>query len=157
MKAYKILNQKEFTGNLFLSETFDNFLLTEADFVTSFTSRFEGRLTGREEDAGEFTDWRTLRPIALQLIRGKVLPKSIHIVLKLNPENTIRTVNSLELGIDPETVSGLYLNIRYEEEVFTVVTGISYKTFSTDRLLDPAWGGVVRRFLMHHRLDFEEC
>jgi len=157
MKAYRILNHKDFTSQLFLSETFDNFLVTEATFVTAFTSRFDGRLTTPEGNACEFTDWRTLRPIALSLLKGKVLPRSIHLVLKLNPENTMKTVESLALGLDPDTVAGLFLNIRYEEEVFTVVTGSSFRSFSPDRTLDPAWAEVVRRFLNHHRLEYEEC
>ena len=156
MNAYKITDQKVFTTKLFLEEVFDNFLVSEACFITRFSTEINGRTVNPEEGAEEFTDWGTIRPIAYSLIRGKVLPKSIKIVLKLNRENTLRTLEAAGFSGDKAGVSGLYINIRYEEGTFSLVTGTSFATFTPDRSLEGSWSKFVCRFLTASGISFEE-
>ena len=82
MIGLNILDIKDFTEKLFKEETFDNFLVTEADFATSFSVSVDGRIAEPEEE-DDFITWRTLRPLAFQIIKGKQLPRSFKIVLKL--------------------------------------------------------------------------
>lgn len=176
MTSFTILDLRTFTGKLFRETTFDHFLVPEAEFATDFTIRVDGRRlaadsnsnsdrmeggagSGSAESADEkkpeeFISWKKLRPLAYQIIRGKKLPHHFHIILKLNRENTDRTL--AYLGFPPEEGVGLYLNLRYEERKLSCITGCSRSTFSLDRSLEKEWDGYIRGFLRRHQLDFEE-
>lgn len=169
MTSFKILNIRNFTSQLFREATFDHFLVTEAEFATAFTVKIDGRqLTSdpegeAEDDQGSaskinsedfisFISWQELRPLAYQIIRGKKLPQHFHIVLKLNQENTNRTLTYLGF---PEEGVGLYLNLRYEQKMLFCITGCSRSTFSLDRSLEKEWDNYIQGFLRRHQLDFE--
>lgn len=158
MTSLTIADIKDFTGKLFVAEVFDNFLMTEAEFSTSFQVTLDGRLLEREEGCpDEYVRWKKIRPLAYQIIKGKQLPKSFHIVLKLASENVARTLTSMGVAFTEEDVAGLYLNIRYESRQIYCVTGCSLHTFSLDRSLEKEWDGVIRRFLRHHKIPYEEA
>ena len=46
-----------------------------------------------------------------------------------------------------EQITGLYVNIRYEEGQLTCVTGTSVSFFTLDKSLDREWDETVRQFL----------
>ena len=46
-----------------------------------------------------------------------------------------------------EDVQGLYLNIKYEKQRLSVVTGISLKKFSMDKSLEQAWDEEIKTIL----------
>lgn len=79
MIALRIEEQKKFTSGLFIGELFDQFLLREADIVTFNRFTIDGRVrrgyyTGEEQEEGkigEFSSWRTIKPVCFSLIRGK--------------------------------------------------------------------------------------
>ena len=77
MIALRIEEQKKFTSGLFIGELFDQFLLREADIVTFNRFTIDGRVrrgyyTGEEQGKiGEFSSWRTIKPVCFSLIRGK--------------------------------------------------------------------------------------
>lgn len=156
MIGLKIADIKDFTAKLFVAETFDNFLVTEAEFVTAFRTSLDGHLTEKTEDGREYVRWQQLRPLAFQIIKGKQLPHSFKIVLKLSEENTANTLASLGIPLSAEEVGGLFLNIRYENQQITCITGCSLRTFSLDRTLEKEWDKVLCRFLRHHQIPYEE-
>ena len=134
---------REFNRQLFADTLFDDFLVPEAHFVTSFRSDFAGQLS-TEKDEGENASsapsciqWAVLRKTALELVRGTAAPKSYSIVLKL-PEEKLWDILPEE-GAEPDEVNGLYLNIRYAREELSVTTGCALKTFSLDRTWEKAW------------------
>lgn len=94
MIALRIEEQKKFTSGLFIGELFDQFLLREADIVTFNRFTIDGRVrrgyyTGEEQEEGkigEFSSWRTIKPVCFSLIRGKRLPETFRIVLCLSEE-----------------------------------------------------------------------
>ena len=158
MTSLTIADIKDFTGKLFLAEVFDNFLTTEAEFFTTFQVTLDGHLLEREKDCpDEYVRWKKIRPLAFQIIKGKQLPKSFHIVFKLAGENVPRTLQSMGVPFTEEDVAGLYLNIRYENHQIYCVTGCSLRTFSLDKSLEKEWDEVIKRFLRHHQIPFEEA
>ncbi|MDY3729762.1 MAG: DUF5721 family protein [Candidatus Choladocola sp.] len=156
MIGLKIADQKDFTSKLFVAETFDNFLLIEAEFVTTFRTSLDGQLSEKAEDGRSYALWQQVRPLAFQIIKGKQLPHSFKIVLKLSESNTAKTLSSLGVPLLPEDVGGLFLNIRYENQQIHCITGCSLRTFSLDKTLEKEWDGVICRFLRHHQIPFEE-
>ena len=151
---------RDFNKHLFAETTFDAFLVPEAHFVTSFRTDFEGQPSpAGAADAAAGSDgkaasadiscvsWKELRPIALQLVRGQVPPKSFSIVMKL-PEDQAESL--LARGASPEdagNVSGFYLNIRYAKEELMLTSGCMQKAFSLDKTWEKAWDKHIEDFL----------
>ena len=81
MIALQIQDIKNFMSRLLLSQTFDNFLLVEGTIITYNTFRIDGRVhknffTEEElEDNNlnnrEFSLWKEVKPLCLELIKGK--------------------------------------------------------------------------------------
>ena len=151
---------RDFNKHLFAETTFDAFLVPEAHFVTSCRTDFEGQPSpAGAADAAAGSDgkaasadlscvsWKELRPIALQLVRGQVPPKSFSIVMKL-PEDQAESL--LARGASPEdagNVSGFYLNIRYAKEELMLTSGCMQKAFSLDKTWEKAWDKHIEDFL----------
>jgi len=155
MIGLSIPDLKDFTNKLFRESTFDSFQVMEADFVTAISITMQGRLT-QPEAGREFTAWQDIRPLAFQVIKGTKLPRSFKIILRLSNENAEKTISRLGLPYKPQDVAGFYLNVRYEAEKITCITGCSMNTFTMDKSLEKEWDGVIRRFFRHHQIVFEE-
>ena len=67
-----------------------------------------------------------------------------------------RTIQKSTPSIAPDSVQGLYLNIRFDGTRLTCVTGTSFTTFSMDRSLEHAWDDMARKFLLQKGIEFEE-
>ncbi|MGI6053401.1 MAG: DUF5721 family protein [Clostridium sp.] len=165
MLALKICDVKQFTRQLFIGETFDSFLVKEASVVTFNTFSMDGRLHRdyySEEELeelrpDEYSAWRTLRPFCFSLIRGKKLPESFSIVLKLPAAGTEHFLKDRGSSWLPEQVGGLFLNIRYENQQLTCITGLSMNLFTMDKTLEREWDDAIRVFLKKEGLPFEEA
>ncbi len=155
MTGLHISDIRDFTAKLFLQETFDSFEVTQAQFATSFRISIDGRLTEPEGNR-RYASWASVRPLAFQIVRGKTLPHSFTVVLRLSDENVEKTLTSSGLPYTVDDIGGLFLNLRYTDRQITAVTGCSLQTFTTDSSLDREWDEVIRRFFRHHRIVFEE-
>ena len=154
MVALSIDDLKSFTQKLFLGTDFDDFLLTEAKIVTFNTFTIDGHIRRgfyTEEEAGELklqecSFWKTIRPICFSLIKGKRLPESFAIVFKLPPAQTARFLEAHGLSWKPEE-TGLYINVRYEDQALYCVSGLSVNQFTMDKSLEHEWDEAVKGFL----------
>jgi len=155
MIGLSIPDLKDFTNKLFREDTFDSFQVMEAAFVTAISVTMQGRLTQPETDR-EFAAWKDIRPLAFQVIKGNKLPRSFKIILRLSNENAEKTITRLGLPYTLQDVAGFYLNVRYEAGKITCITGCSMNTFTMDKSLEKEWDGVIRKFLRHHQIAFEE-
>lgn len=155
MLGLQIADIKDFTNKLFRQEVFDHFLVPEAAFTTTFSIAIDGSSVS-EEGKPVCATWGDLRPLAFQIVKGQTLPKGFKIVLRLNEENTNKTLASCGLSYAPEEVAGLFLNIYYENGQIRCTTGASLTVFSLDKTLEKEWGKVICRFLRHHQIPFEE-
>lgn len=164
MVALKIEEQKIFTSGLFIGELFDQFLVREANIVTFNSFVIDGRVRQgyysdeelEENKIEEFSSWKAVKPFCFSLIRGKRLPESFRIVFMLSPDAKEKFVGNRIPGITPESVGGLYLNVLYENNEMTVVTGTSMNIFTLDKTLDREWDESVKKFLKKHGVIYEE-
>ena len=164
MIACNICDIKLFTKKLFIGETFDRFLLKEAEIVTFNTFPIDGRVHksfySEEERAEgqieEYSTWKTLRPFCFSLIKGKKLPERFSIILKLPKAATEQFLTARKSQWLPEQVGGLFLNIHYENQHLSCVTGLSLNQFTLDKTLEREWDESIRTFLRKEELPFEE-
>ena len=156
MIAIKIKQPKVFMSKLLTSDTFDRFLLEEAQIETFNTFTINGRIhkdfykgssdVENPDDLGEFSEWERLRPICLDLIKGKQTPLKLKFVLRLADKD--------KEGISPLEFSPC-INISYSSGEIIVITGISYSTFTLDKDAEKAWDKYIPSFLESNGIDIE--
>jgi len=164
MVALKMEDLKGFTSKLFVGETFDGWLVREASVTTFNTFTIDGRVrhgyyTDTELELNqieEYSSWKVIRPICFSLIKGKKLPGSFQITLQLPPKAVEGFLRETRLDFRAEQVSGLYLNIRYEDGELHCVTGVSLNIFTLDKQLGQEWDEAVRVYLKKREMPFTE-
>ena len=164
MLALALTNKKDFM-NKFLTEIFDHFLLQEGIVVSFASYVIDGTITKgfytdtEAEELGiktfHFLPFSMLRPRIFDLIKGKKAPSSFKFVLMLSPENQKRTMERIGSSYTPADISAMSMNIKFQNQMLTLTTGISYRIFSTDKTLEPEWDKFVRQFLSQHDISFE--
>lgn len=164
MVALKIDDLKDFTKKLFIGETFDSFLAREVNIITFNHFSIDGKVRSgyySEEEQEllkieRYSPWKTLRPFCFSLIKGNKLPESFFIVLQLSQEKTERFLSDKNISFPIDQVNGLYMNIRYEEQVLMCITGTSVAQFTLDKSLEREWDEAVKQFLKAREVGFEE-
>lgn len=155
MIALKMEDLKGFTSGLFVGEAFDSWLLREATIVTFNTFTIDGHIRAgyyssqemEENQIGDLSAWKVIRPFCFSLIRGKRLPGSFQITLQLPPAGIDQFLKQAHLDLRPEQIGGMYLNIRYEEGILHCVTGMSLKIFTMDKQVETEWDEWVKAYL----------
>ncbi len=165
MTALSILDVKEFMNILLRTDTFDSFLLREGSVTTCMSFQLDGRAKASffspEDEAyalispESYVPFSLVRPICFDIIKGKRTPSSFHFVFQLSSENQKRTVSSINSSFSPEEVSGMYLNLKYQNQQLVCTTGISCHIFSMDKSLGQAWDDMVKLFFRKHQIAFE--
>ena len=163
MIALEITDRKDFTKQLFLQETFDGFLLTEAVFTTSCTFTIDGSLNRSYYEEAEWEEigdrqyetWKALRAHCFQLIKGSKLPVGFRITLRMKPGNVERILEQNDL-VGMFEVESLQLNILYKNGEITCTTGIALRQFTMDKALDQAWDRMVRKFFQKQQIAYRE-
>ena len=147
MVALKIEELKDFTRKLFVEEVFDWWMMREAVITTFNMFTIDGRIRKgyfmeqelEEKGIGELSPWKLVRPVCFSLIKGKRLPESFRITLQLPGARVEQFLQSVQPDFKAEQVSGLYLNIRYEEQKLYCVTGTSLNVFTLDKKIEQEW------------------
>lgn len=166
MQALELTDIKDFMNKFLRSEIFDHFLLQEGVIHSAASYVIDGRVNKgfySENELEElslkdcsFLPYAMLRGNFFDLIKGKKTPSSFKFVLLLSPENLRRTLTSTGSSFSENDITGVFINIRYQNQLLTLTTGISYNIFSTDKTLDTEWDRLVRQFLKQHEIAFEE-
>lgn len=166
MIALDLFEIKDFMNKLLCQETFDNFLLREASITGSATWTLDGTLnpdfySGEELEAEGLAGLSCLpfskvRPQCFALIRGKRTPTCFKFVFQLSPSNLARTIAQTHSSFSPADISGLFINLRYQDGKLLLTTGVSYRIFSADKRLEQEWDSLVKRFLKGHEISFRE-
>lgn len=153
------LKTKNFMQHLLLKSTFDAFSLIEGEITTYNIFKIDGYLhKSFFEDAplAEYSRWGDLRDFCFQIIRGKRTPLGFKFVLSLPQERFGRFLSEYGItGINPSDIQGMYINIRYSQDILQCATGISFKSFVMDKTLDGIWDSYVKQFFLKHEIDFE--
>ena len=166
MIALELTGVKDFMNTLLRSDTFDHFLLQEAVITGGASFVIDGHITKQfytDEELEELgilgyscLPFSMLRGNCFDLIKGKKTPSYFKFVFLLSPENLENTLKSISTSYTPNDVSGIYLNLKYQNQLLTLTTGISYRIFSTDKSLESEWDKLVLKFLSRHEIAFEE-
>lgn len=164
MTSFQIADTKNFMKHLLLSDTFDRFLTVEASLTTYSTFLVDGHLqkdyySEEELESLELSDcmfsyWFQIKPIFLSLIKGQHTPQNFKIVLQLSPKNIAKLLSSSGSSFSIDDVSGLYLNLKFDGEHITCITGSSLNIFTLDKSLEHAWDEMVQRFLKQKEIAF---
>lgn len=165
MIAIKIANTKEFMHMLLRTETFDHFLLSEGTITTYMTFILDGHANqdffSPEDEGytlltpGSYVPFSMIRPSCFDLIKGKRTPSSFRFVFLLSEENQQRTLDSLKSRFTASDISGMYLNLKYQDNQIVCTTGISYRIFSMDKSLEHSWDEMILRFFKNHGILYE--
>ena len=158
MISIQIADVKLFMNKLFLSEYFDAFLLSEANFVTFNTFHIDGTLqhayysSEELEESGmgkqQYSRWKQIRPFALSLVKGTHTPLEFKIIFRLSESNVEKLL--CETGItafSPADVDGLFLNLHFSGGNLYCISGTSLTLFSMDKSIEHAWDGAVKKYL----------
>ena len=162
MIALQIKITKNIMNLLLASEYFDSFLVEEATITTFNTFNIDGHIvkdffTDDElENMPTFSSWREVRPICFQLIKGKKTPAGFKLVLQASSELIDQLASSEDCEVARNLIKSLVLNIRYDGEKVTCITGSSFTTFIMDKSIDKLWDSYIRQFFSKLNLDYEE-
>jgi hypothetical protein len=166
MIALRLTDLKGFMNELLRTDTFDHFLLQEAVIVSAATYVIDGHITKDFYSAQELEElglsgysvlpFSFLRGSCFDLIKGKKTPASFRFVFELSPENLRRTLESVHSSYTVSDLSGVFINLKFQNQMLTLTTGISYRIFSADKSLDAEWDTLVKKFLTRHQIAFEE-
>lgn len=164
MLALKITDIRDFTNKLFIGEVFDKFCLTEAAITTFNTFTIDGRLQKDFFDTDSLNKltehgrthslWKDIRPFCWSVIRGKRTPLNFKIVLHLSRSGMEAALKNTDLGISPDLISGLFLNLQFKGGSLLCTTGISLQTFSMDKRPEQLWDDMILRFLTRNHILF---
>lgn len=166
MIALALTDIKDFMNKLLKTNTFDNFLLQEAMITNSATYTINGQLTKDFYSNDEleelqlqncrFLPFSMLRGNCFDLMKGKRTPVSFRFVFLLSPQNMEKTIFSIGSSYTSSDISGIYINLKYQNQQLFLTTGISYTIFSTDKTLEKEWDRLVIKFLKQHQIAYEE-
>lgn len=127
--------------NLFLKDDkFDKFEVRSCDITTFVEYSIDCLLNKSWFDEAPQRDyclWSELRPYIFGLIKGKKKPKSMKFVMALSHKAAAK--------IHPNALA-CFINITFEEDKITVITGTAQKEFSLDKSLELNWGDRIRNF-----------
>ena len=164
MIALQIQDVKTMMSQLLVHSLFDEFLLNEMNIDTATSLRLDGKLnrawysTDEEEAlAGRiYSKWSEIKPIAYQFVKGNRTPLAMMIVFQNNEVQTASLIKNGGLPFAVDDINGLYMNLRYDSNGLTIITGTSLKLFSMDKSLEHYWDESVKQFLQKAKIAFTE-
>lgn len=165
MKAYQIKDVKNFMSRLLGSDAFDRFLLAEASITTYNTFVIDGRMireffTGDINDEGnlppyEFSEWKNMKSLCFDLIKGKRTPVNFKFIFHLKPELIEQILSKADAQISLHDIKAFVLNIKYDGSMLTCITATAFHTFLPDKTPDKLWDDYLTSFLSSLEIPFE--
>ncbi len=146
MIALKIPDVRDFMKHLLMENTFDRFLMNEAEVFTGVILTIDGHLregfyTEDEYQAlhseGEFIPYQMMRPILFDAIKGTHTPTQMKVTLVASREMVRNYLPN------PDTDTSFYVILRYQDGAVTAISGVSMKTFTMDKSEEEAWDAVL--------------
>ncbi len=150
-----INEQKNFMSRLLATDLFDSFFVESATIDTYNTFTIDGRIhkdfykdlsSAEQAPDDEFSRWSKIRPICLDLIKGKQTPLSFKFVLIADEDTKMSVLKDAGAESLGDQVS-LGLNIGFSHGQVTVTTGVAMKVFSLDKTAEKAWDKYIPSFL----------
>lgn len=169
MIRLQINNIKDFMNHLFIKNSFDWLDLVEAVLVKEYTLTMEGKRNYPKEETSslepeekvggrvgsEYLSYQEMRPLLLNHIRGKKTPQMIRMTLSLPAEKLEkRTENAF--AAEKSEIEHFLLNIRFDRQGLTLITGVSYRKFSMEKDKERLWDDYLKEFLIKEEIAFEQ-
>lgn len=161
----KITDKKDFMGKLLAGETFDSFLLKEASIHSFVPYLIDGHINkaffnDETDDSISFTaydyaQWKDIRPVCFDLIKGRRTPTKFMFVLYLKPEAMDAIFDKAGISASESLVQNLILNIRFEQGEMSITTGIDYSGFTLDKSAEQLWDTTTIKFLDKKEISYE--
>ena len=146
-------------NHILLKKTFDDFSFLEGEIITFNRFTIEGKLhKGYFDEAPSrtFSYWRELRDYCLFLIKGQHTPLSFRLVFALSPQMTEDFLSTYAPSFSQESISGLYLNFRFDGTTLCCVTGTTLSTFSMDKSIEQGFDVYATSFFRQNQIASEE-
>ena len=166
MLAIQIKEVKSFMAKLLSGDVFDSFLLEEAEIHTFNTFTIDGHqnhdfytkeeLEDKEIFPYEYSQWKDMKGICFQLIKGKKVPTFMKIILHKKPEEVHTLLETGDALAYEGILKALVLTIKYDGNGLLLTTGTSFSTFFMDKTVDVLWDKAFRKFLTEQGIVFEE-
>lgn len=165
MLALKISSIKAFMNHLLVTDTFDNFLLAEATISTANTYRIDGHMNKEFfvadtlPDAAsvpyDFSQWKDMKSLCFNLIKGRRTPLFFKLVLHLKPEQVGKLLAAAGSTLSPEQIKALVLTVKYDGSQAVLTTGSAFHTFLMSKEPDILWDKALQQFLARKGIDYE--
>ena len=166
MLAIQIKEVKSFMAKLLSGDVFDSFLLEEAQIHTFNTFTIDGHqnhdfyakeeLEDKEIFPYEYSQWKDMKGICFQLIKGKKVPTLMKIILHKKPEEVHTLLEAEDALAYERALKAFVVTIKYDVNGLLITTGTSFSTFFMDKTVDVLWDSAFRKFLTDKGILFEE-
>ena len=132
---------KAFMNHLLVADTFDNFLLEEATISTANVYQIDGHinkefyatdeLTEAQSIPYDFAQWKDMKPLCFNLIKGKRTPLFFKFVLHLKPEQVSKLMVAGGSNISAEEIKALVKKaksvIPKKVKHYAPIVGVDYE------------------------------
>ena len=159
MKTFKLTDVRKFM-NLFLNGTvFDDFQMVEAVIKKYTTVSIDGH-TNEEfykndethtPSSEEYASWRELRPLCMDLIKGRNTPLYMKFILQKDPSSLSE---ASQAGYAAQA-KALILNLTFSEQSLKLTTAINFTGFYPDSPLPEKWDEFAEGLLKRNDLKFD--
>ncbi len=118
MREHEISEQKKLTTLLFAKEDFDEYLLVEAKVQTFATYHISGKIVKEYFDDEEsrkesFCQWKKVRNLCYDMVKGKKLPISFTSVLRLSSSMLLQWLKNQDIDNHLVDEKSFFVNIYY--------------------------------------------
>lgn len=166
MIALQIKDVKSFMSKLLNTDAFDSYLLEEAQIHTFNTFLIDGHqnrdfytkeeLEDPELFPYEFSQWKNMRNICFQLIKGKKVPTFFKVILLLFPEQAYTLLEQSGALEYADSLKAFVVTVKYDSNGLLLTTGTSFQSFLLDKTPDLLWDHTFKKFLTSKDISFEE-
>ena len=164
MQAAEIIEIKKFMQLLLGTNAFDSYEFVSAVIKTDMSYSIDGHINRNFYDANDwealpysentFLPWGIAREKIFQLIKGKQSPLQFKIILKAHKDLADSLINQSNSSQNPNDITGMFLNILYQDNKLNVTGGISYSFFTLEKDLEIQFFQQIITLLKSYSIDF---
>ena len=155
MISLHIKDTKQFMSHLLIKDTWDNFLLSEATLMMANPFTISGEInrsffTNEEYEAlsdKTYMLWSQIKPFCYSIIKGNKVPTAMKIIFVLPKNIETEILTNADSTIAADDIDRLFVNVRYNENGITLITGTCLHTFTLDKTLEHGFDHYIKNFL----------
>ena len=161
MKVFHLFDNKNVMSHILTKDTFDRFLLSEVKIYGKATLHLTGTpapgfFAEEKLDERGYVSYGLLRPICLEMIKGKKTPEGFTFMFLLPTKELESFLEETDSTLQSFDVENLSFLVRYKDGELTLTTGSAFKIFTMDKSINTAWDLWVEKYLNLCGISFEE-